>query len=31
MIVCQYKQDWLYKKTIDIYSRRGAETAKEDE
>jgi hypothetical protein len=27
MIVCQYNRDWLDEKTIDLYSRRGAETA----
>ena len=30
MIFCQYSQGWLYRKAIDIYSRRGAENAKEN-
>jgi len=31
MVLCQYSRDWLYKKAVDIYSRRGAENAKIDE
>ena len=31
MIFYQYSRDCLYEKAIDIYSRRGAENAKEDE
>jgi len=27
MILCQYSRDWLYEEAIDIYSRRGAESA----